>query len=79
MSDNLTQEKVDEIFVEIKKEWDLLIAKSGQSASMAIALGCKGVSEFLCKYQEAKEVVESQGLVMPVLVEGLSVTIKESK
>lgn len=72
---SLTQEQVDEAFVEIKKEWDSIVARSGQSENMAIALGCDGVRGFLLAYQEAKENVESLGLKMPVLIPHVVITI----
>lgn len=73
--DELTQEKVDEMFAEIKAEWDKRVKASGEREAMFIALDKTGfVAEFFYNYQRAKEHVESQGLVMPELVEGLKVS-----
>lgn len=71
----LTQEKVDEVFAEIKAEWDKKVKASGKSEAMFIALDKTGfVAELFYNYQLAKEHVENKGLVMPELVEGLKVS-----
>lgn len=74
----MTQETVDETFKEAKQQWDAMIEKSGLSEEMFIALNPgKMASTFLAGYQMAKEHVESLGLVMPVLREGLSVKVSD--
>lgn len=73
--DKLTQADVDDTFMDVKAAWDEMVKESGRSESMFLAMGGEAVSHFLYNYQLAKEHVESQGLVMPVLVKGLSVSI----
>lgn len=77
--DKLTQADVDDTFIDIKVAWDKLVKESGRSESMFIAMGGEIVSHFLYNYQVAKEHVESQGLVMPVLVKGLSVSVSQKE
>ena len=73
----LTQEKVNEIFAEIKSEWDKKLSESGQRQEMFIATDQSGfVANFLYNYETAKQNVESQGLIMPELVKGLSVNFE---
>ena len=72
----LTQDKLNNIFAELKAEWDKKVRESGRSESMFIAMDKTGyASEFLLSYEQAKENVESYGLVMPVLIKGLKITI----
>ncbi len=74
----MTQETVDETFKAAKAEWDAMIEKSGLTEEMFIAINPgKLASTFLAGYQMAKEHVESLGLVMPLLREGLSVKISD--
>ena len=76
MTQELTQEKVNEIFTEIKQEWERSVYESGETEQMFIALDKTGyVSSFMFSYQQVKEYVESCGLEMPALVEGLKVNI----
>ena len=71
----LTQEKVNEMFAEVRSEWDKRVSESGRSEEMFIAMDSTGfVAEFLYQYQRVKEQVESLGLVMPELVKGLKVS-----
>lgn len=78
-SEVFTQEQINESFIEIKAEWDKLVKESGRSESMFLAMGGEIVSHFLYNYQVAKEHVESQGLVMPALVKGLSVSVSQKE
>lgn len=71
----LTQTDVNEMFDEAKSVWDGLVKESGRSEEMFIALGGSDVSSFLADYQQAKDFVESEGLVMPTLVEGLTISV----
>lgn len=71
----LTQAGVNELFDEAKSVWDSMVKESGRSEEMFIALGGSNVSTFLAGYQQAKELVESEGLVMPTLVEGLTISV----
>lgn len=74
----MTQEVVDETFKEAKQQWDDMIEKSGLSEDMFIAINPgKMASTFLAGYQMAKEHVESLGLVMPVLKEGLEISVSD--
>lgn len=73
---NLTQADVNEAFDGIKTAWDKAVLDSGKSEQMFIALDDTGfVSDFMYKYQAAKECVEGEGLVMPKLIKGLKVKI----
>lgn len=77
--EQLTQEHVDAVFKEAKAEWDAMIEKAGLTEEMFIALNPgKLASTWLAGYQMTKEHVESLGLVMPVLREGLSVTVSDA-
>lgn len=71
----LTQADVNEMFVEAKSVWDGMVKESGRSEEMFIALGGSNISTFLADYQQAKDFVESEGLVMPTLVEGLTISV----
>lgn len=71
----ITQEDVDEVFLDIKAHWDSMVKESGKSEQMFIALGGSEVAHFMMHYQTAKEHVESLGLVMPELVEGLTIKL----
>lgn len=71
----LTQAAVDAVFSDIKAHWDRMVAESGRTEQMFLALGGPEVSDFLAHYQLAKEHVESLGLAMPTLVEGLSISV----
>ncbi len=69
------QEKVDEIFQELKAEWNKIVKASGRTEQMYIAMDKTGsVAVFLSLYASSKESVEAQGLVVPELVKGLKIT-----
>ncbi|QHS09043.1 hypothetical protein [Sinimarinibacterium sp. NLF-5-8] len=71
----LTQEKVNEMFAEVRSEWDKRVSESGLREEMFIAMDSTGFAdEFLYQYQRVKAQVESLGLVMPELVKGLKVS-----
>lgn len=73
--EELTQEIVDENFARIKAEWDKKVKESGMREGMFVVMDKTGfATHFLYNYQLAKEHVESQGLVMPELVQGLKVS-----
>lgn len=75
----LTQEAVNEIFEQGKKEWDARLEASGLSQQMFIATNHEGFPvEFLAHYQMAKEGAESQGFTMPVLVEGVEIKLSDA-
>lgn len=75
MDEEITQQKVNSMFVDVKSEWDSMVKKSGQSEQMFIALGGEDVTYFLVRNQEVKDYIESIGLVYPDLVKGLTVKI----
>lgn len=76
MSEDITQEYIDEGFVELKSVWDNKVAESGLREAMFIITDQTGwVSQFLSDYDETKNNVESLGLTMPELVPGLVVNI----
>ena len=80
MSEEITQEDVDIAFKAIKEEWDSRVKESGVTQQMYIALDKTGsASNYLAMYQQAKEQTEKLGLVMPVLIKGLKVTIEEDE
>lgn len=70
----LTQKLVDHVFAENKAIWDQMVRDSGMAEGEFI-LKSKDAMDFLTQYAEAKEMVEAAGFVMPVLVEGLQVSL----
>lgn len=78
MSEQMTQEHVNEVFALAKTEWEEAIKKSGLSEAMFIAKNeAQWATTFLAGYEEARKHVESLGLIAPVISEGLSVTVSE--
>lgn len=74
----LTQEIVDEECDKLRDIWQKKVTESGLSQSLFIAKNEDGfATEFLSLYQAAKEHVESLGLIMPVIVEGVEVKVDE--
>lgn len=74
----LTQEIVDEECGKLGDIWQEKVTDSGLSQSMFIATNEDSfATEFLGFYQLTKEHVESLGLVMPIIVEGVEVSICE--
>tara|TARA_R110002012_G_scaffold49804_5_gene128868 strand:- start:2829 stop:3113 length:285 start_codon:yes stop_codon:yes gene_type:complete len=74
----LTQEVVDEEAVKLRNLWNDKVTESGLSQSVFIVKNEDGfATEFLSLYQAAKEHVESLGLIMPVIVEGVEVKVDE--
>lgn len=68
----MTQELANLYFAQIKKNWDKEVAKSGETEKMFLVLNKTEQSSFLLyTYYQHIKLVESQGFVMPVLVEGL--------
>lgn len=72
----VTQEEVNRTFNMIKEEWDSMVKASGKTEKMFVAIG-DGAPSFLYQHQQLKEQVEGLGLIMPVLVEGLTITEHE--
>ena len=75
----ITQELVDQTFIEMSELWLDKFEESGHKLiSSFIAENKDGWAvQFLAEYQIAKENVESLGLVMPVLVEGVTIKLSE--
>lgn len=79
MNEELTQEIVNEEAANLRSHWEDKVTESGLSQSLFIAKNEDGfATEFLSFYQAAKEYVESLGLVMPVVVEGVDVKVNDS-
>ena len=77
--EEITQELVDQTFIEMSTLWDDRFLQSGHKlVASFIAENKDGwAQQFLAEYQMAKESVEAKGLIMPVLVEGITITIKD--
>lgn len=74
--EDVTQKDVDEMFGEVKEIWKEGVSNSGVSEAVFIATDRTGfVALMLCEYQEAKELVEAKGLVMPELVKGVEINV----
>lgn len=80
MSEGINQELVDKTFIEMSTLWDDKFEASGHKLVASFVAENKDgwAVQFLAEYQMAKESVESHGLVMPVLVEGISIKLSES-
>ena len=76
----ITQELVDEIFIDMSTMWDDKFEASEHKFHASFVAENKDgwAVQFLAEYQMAKENVESLGLIMPVLVEGITVNLKEN-
>lgn len=74
--EEITQEIVDEIYKGAKAEWDTAVADSGHCEAVFIHQDVDGwASNFLVGYAMAKENVESMGLIIPDLVDGMKITL----
>ena len=74
----LTQEVVNEECDKLSDIWNEKLTESGLSQDIFIATNEEGfATKFLGFYQITKAMVESLGLVMPVIVEGVEVSIDE--
>jgi len=74
----LTQDQVNEVCAELKEQWSRKVEDSGRTEPVFIALDNTGfVSNFMYNYQVVKEHIESLGLIMPEIVKGITVNIKE--
>ncbi len=74
---SITQNEVNERFVDIKAEWDEKYKESGCSSVSLFVITDKWTGQFLAMFHELKEVIEGEGLELPILVEGLTVSIKD--
>ena len=77
----ITQELVDQTFIEMSELWLDKFEESGHTlVSSFIAENKDGWAvQFLAEYQMAKESVETLGLSMPVLVEGVAIKLTENE
>lgn len=75
----ITQELVDKTFIEMSEMWlDKFEASGHKLVASFFAENKDGWAvQFLAEYQMAKENVESLGLTMPVLVEGITIKLTE--
>lgn len=75
----ITQELVDQTFIEMSELWLDKFEESGHKLVASFVAENKDgwAVQFLAEYQMAKEHVESLGLVMPVLVEGITIKLSE--
>ncbi|MCJ8292894.1 MAG: hypothetical protein MJK15_00675 [Colwellia sp.] len=72
-----TQAQVNEAFKDGQAAWD---AEYRASDCLSITMFCmqsKWALHFLAEYQEIKEIVESHGLVMPVLDKTITISFKD--
>lgn len=75
----ITQELVDKTFIEMSEMWIDKFEESGHKFISSFITENKDgwALQFLAEYQLAKEHVESLSLVMPVLVEGITIKMIE--
>lgn len=75
----ITQELVDKTFIEMSELWLDKFEESGHKLAASFVAENKDgwAVQFLAQYQMAKENVELHGLVMPVLVEGVTIKLGE--
>lgn len=75
----ITQELVDKTFIEMSTMWDDAFEASEHKLHASFVAENKDgwAVQFLAEYQMAKESVESLGLTMPVLVEGITIKLSD--
>tara|TARA_R110000787_G_C13443392_1_gene446694 strand:+ start:17435 stop:17701 length:267 start_codon:yes stop_codon:yes gene_type:complete len=75
--EEITQELVNNTFIEMSEMWiDKFEASEHKLVASFVAENKDGWAvQFLAQYQMAKENVESLGLFMPVLVEGITINL----
>ena len=71
---DVTQKDIDSGVEAARQQWDLLLSESGKTQSVFIATD-KKASAFLAEYESIREYVESEGLKMPQLIEGVTVNL----
>lgn len=77
---NVTQKMVDELYKEAKAEWDAKVADSGHCEAIFIVNDeDEWASRFIVGYAMAKENIESKGLTMPALVDGMNITLMDEE
>ena len=79
--EEITQELVNKTFIEMSEMWiDKFEASGHKLVASFIAEDTDGWAlQFLSEYQMAKENVESLGLTMPVLVEGITIKLTDEE
>lgn len=77
----LTQEIIDQTFIEMSTLWDDTVeASEHKLVSSFIAENKDGWAvQFLSEYQMAKDAVEARGFTMPTLVEGVTIILKDAE
>ena len=80
MSD-ITQSDVDAGFKELKAAWDKKFKGSCARTVSGFIMADKDkfAVNTLAQYQQVKEGVEAEGLIMPVLVEGTTIILSEDE
>lgn len=75
----ITQELVNNTFIEMSELWIDKFEESGHKLIASFVAENKDgwAVQFLAQYQMAKENVESLGLFMPILVEGITIKLGE--
>ncbi|WP_210499307.1 hypothetical protein [Vibrio crassostreae] len=75
--DELTQEKLDNFYMESKREWKKLVKESGGSEVVFFATG-KEATEMLYLFDIVQKQVRQCGFKLPDLVKGVTITEKDS-
>jgi|TARA_B110000211_G_scaffold172706_1_gene195026 hypothetical protein len=78
MSNVITQEQIDEGVKQAKEQWTLMLNESGMSATNFIASNSEATN-FLGEYEMFRASLVSHGWKVPVLVEGINVTLSDNK
>lgn len=77
MSEEITQQKVDDAVAEARADWAKLVEDSGKTQSEFIA--SRGLStELLLMFSEFKDMAIKEGFSCPDIIEGVTVTVVDS-
>ena len=76
MSEKITQELIDKGVNQAAEQWQKMLDESGMSQTMFIASNKEG-AQFIGEYEMMRESLIKDGWLVPVLVEGLIVTISD--
>ena len=76
--DELTQEKLDNFYMEIKREWNRLVKESGKSEVVFFATS-KEATEMLYLFDIVQKQVRARGFKLPDLVKGVTITERDSE
>jgi len=76
----ITQELVDKVYIEMSAMWDDKFEASGHRLTASFVAENKDgwAVQFLAEYQMAKENIESLGLTIPMLIEGVTIKLGEA-